>query len=448
MPFAGLIRDFKIEVSRRTLAVGVCGCIALIAPALVGRTAYAQAQIAAGAPGGLTGLGGVRVGEGVFLRVGVSAEAGYDSNIFYNDARKKDASTIQVTPHAEISNQERSGEAPPLRYLLGASLLCREYLSDETEIKDQRAFNPALQASLRYGGAGTLGFGLSDQFMRLEEAPYNLGQDPIKRVFNNFGADLHITPGGGRLQNTVRYSNSLELFENNDASFANRIGQDLALTASWKWLPKTAVYVEVGGGYIHYLNPNPDSGPTPPLTKVDSIPYRALLGLRGLVTPKVTVNLGAGYADAYYKSDRPTPSGWGQLLGLASLNYNPITFTNVILSYEHKFVDSPFIGNFYDDDEATLGLSQQLGAFILRGSYNYAYRRYHGFAGTSTTVLETRKDHLQRATVDADYYLQRWFYAGFSYKAFLNRATDVLVISPFAADYTKHVILGRLGITY
>src|ERR1051325_8129645 len=55
---------------------------------------------------------GVQVGEGVYLHAGVGAEGGYDSNVFYNDAARASAALIRITPFLDLTNTNRSGQAP------------------------------------------------------------------------------------------------------------------------------------------------------------------------------------------------------------------------------------------------------------------------------------------------------------------------------------------------
>jgi hypothetical protein len=388
--------------------------------------------------------GGVRVGEGVYLRLSILAEAGYDSNVFYNDLAKVDSPTLQVTPRVELNNTARGdGQgAPPFQFGLAASLLYREYLSDDTTVRTQRAFNPTISGHLAYVPSQAFSIAATDSYSRLEDAPYVPGGGTIQRDLNTGILDTRFTPGGGRLQNTIRYTNTLDLFAAESAAFANRMVHDLLLGVSWKWLPKTALYVEGAIGYIHLLNHDQAVAQL----KSDSKPYRALAGIRGLVTPKTSLNLGVGYSDAIYDQGTVNPDGFSNFLLNASLNYKPVPLTTFILAYEHAFRDSPIIGNYYDLDGASLTLSQQIAAFVMRGFYTYEFRRYRGF---QTTGEVTRHDHLHRAGLQADYFLQRWFFAGIGFTAQVNRSsfgTSMLAQTP--ADYTKYTALGRLGITY
>jgi hypothetical protein len=52
---------------------------------------------------------------------------------------------------------------------------------------------------------------------------------------------------------------------------------------------QTALFLQAGAGYIQYLSDQAEG-----VGKENSIPYRVLAGLRGLVTPKVTAEISAG----------------------------------------------------------------------------------------------------------------------------------------------------------
>jgi hypothetical protein len=415
---------------------------------LLHATALAQDSTAGsvqmGAPRG--GVGGVRVGEGLFLRAGIVAEAGYDTNVFYNDQVRTESAVLNVTPSLELTNAGRDNTRPPLFFALGVSLAYREYLNDDSDIKAQRALNPTLSAALAYK-AGGLSTSLSDQFTRIEEAPYEKGGETIIRDNNQAVLQLGVAPGGGRIQTTLRYVNTLDLFENDGLKYANRMAHNLTLDGAWKWLPKTALFLQLGTGYIQYIDEDAEAK-----GKSNSVPYSVMAGLRGLVTPKITTVLSAGFADAIYDEDLINPSGTSNLSVGVSFLYTPIVFTTLGLGYAHEFRDSPVVGNYYDLDTVNARIAQQLGDFVLSGTSRWEYRRYKGFQSSiSSATAVSRKDHVFQTGIQLDYFIQRWFYAGVGYSHLINRSSlsSTATADELAGlDFTKHIILARLGIKY
>jgi hypothetical protein len=422
----------------------VCGAV------VVGSASTGWAQ----APGGgmvvgsgqkPEGSGGVMVGEGVYLRVGVAVEAGYDTNVFYSDTDRADSATLNVTPSFELSNNPREGTAkPPVSFSLGATLVYREYLSDDEEIRAQRAFNPSFSGGVGYS-TGASAVSLSDQFTRVEDPPYQRGGQPITRDYNLAVLALGLTPGGGRLALNLRYTNTLDAFEGNEFSFGNRMGHDGLLDLSWRWLPKTALFLQTGVGYSQYLSDRAEAA-----GKSNSIPYRVLGGLRGLVTPKLVMAIHLGFSDAIYDNDAINPSGISNLSASLATTFNATEWTSLAASYNHEFRDSPVLGSYYDLDGVEVGVGQRVGAFSLSLAGRYEFRRFHGVQGAEMLSI-SRKDHVYFVRLTGDYMLQKWFYMGFSYLTMINRSQEEATAASAmtgSLDYGKHIILGRIGVSY
>jgi hypothetical protein len=407
---------------------------------------------------------GVKVSESSILHVSVTAEAGYDTNVFYNDADRIQSAVLRVIPSLQLTNAGRTGEVhSETTYDLGVSLLYREYLSSDQDVRAQRAFNPSVHGSVALGGSRAFQLSLADQFTRTEDPPYNKTVTGMIIRDNNVGsAGASIAPGGGRLTFTIRYTNTLDYFEDRDYKPSTNMAHDGMLDASWKWLPKTAIFLQGGVGYIHYLNPSASSGAT---DRHDSVPIRGLLGLRGLLTPKTTVSIGAGYATALYQgggcdvaATSCNPRGFSNVLVNFDVGYAPTLMSKLGLNLTHGFRNSPVVGDFYDVDAAGLTASQMIAKLVLRAFGRYEYRRYHA----SPTVVQmspnfvARRDHVVVAGAQLDYFLQRWFYAGVAYSITLDRVNDnelaAGMTSPPVAgtnlSYTKQQVLGRIGVTY
>jgi hypothetical protein len=368
-------------------------------------------------------------------------EAGYDTNVFYSDASAKQGSPIlRVTPFLGLTNATRNGAVPSgVYYDLGAALTYREYLSDVQAIKDQRAFNPSAYGTAEFSSGRTFTLGLSDAFAKTEEPPYIAGEESINRVNNVASLTLRFSPGGGRLRGFVRYANSLDIFPegSNPPGYANAssMGNDLTLDGSWLWLPKTALFVQLSQGFVYYFDPDLGMGRTP---KSNSFPLRTLAGLRGLLTPKLSLQIAAGYANGFYESG-PNTSGIGNVNALAEIQFRPTLLTGVSLGYQRQFRNS-VLGNFYDLDGVYLGLTQRVADRInLAGYGRYEFRRYKG-------VGLTRTDSFAQAGAMADYFIQEWLYAGAAY-ALMYNSSD-LSAAEGGIDYVKQYVFFRLGVIY
>jgi hypothetical protein len=460
----------------------------------LGAVGSAQAQPAddSNAAGHLAGPQqdiGVRLSESSVLHVGVTAEGGYDTNVFYSDANQVQSALIRVIPRLLITNAARDGGETHVEtvYELGVSLLYREYVNSDPNVRAQRGFNPNVHGSVALGGAGAFKLSLADEFTRTEDPNYNtpgsqsagsstgpaaptasagagVGGQIIRD--NNLGfVNLGVSPGGGRLTFTLRYTNTLDYYETVAYKRSSNMYHEGLLDGSWKWLPKTAIYFQGAVGLVHYLNPDYmlSTSATAASTsdRHDSVPIRGQLGVRGLVTPKTTVSFGAGYATSLYQGnsnfDRCSaaatscnPKGLANLLLTLDVGYQPSLLSRIGLGLQHGYRNSAVIGDFYDLDAAMLNVSQMVSKLVLGAFGRYEYRRYHGFFQPTTMTELPRRDHVVVAGAQLDYYLQKWIYAGVAYSLTLDR-TNQDELGPAAGvglDYTKQQVFARIGVTY
>lgn len=398
----------------------------------------------------LSAANGVQVGDGVLLHSGVGVEAGYDSNVFYNDSAKTGASLMRVTPFLELTNTARNAEVPAgLFFDLRAALTYREYFSNQEDVSQLRAFVPTVSGSIEHNSRGTLAISAMDTYTRSEDAPYvrGPGQGLIIRNNNVASAQLRWSPGGGRLQGLLRYTNTLDFFETDYLKPANSLGHEVMADLSWRWLPKTALYLQVRQGYISYLNATGDGMTTALGDKYSSLPLRAVLGVRGLITEKTSVALALGYQNSFYSNGASTKGFLGSTTAAAELVVLPLLTTRIALGLRHEFQNS-VIGNFFYNDGAYIGISQQTAVGVVGQMWgSYDHRRYYGLA--SVGAPDPRVDNLVQAGAMLDYFLKSWAYAGLSYSLTMNRSDYEQTASTLGGvNYTKHMVFARLGITY
>ena len=378
---------------------------------------------------------GIRLDESALLHVGLNAAVGYDTNVFYsNDARS--APMVVVTPAFSLSNAERGGARPAgVYYDLSAALQYREYLSSDDYVKGQRAINPAAGGTIEFSSGQTLSLSLTDTYARLKDAPYQPAPDGIVRDHNLAGVQLKGAPNGGRFQIIGRYANVLDLYEDEPYSTNNNMGNELVLDVSWRWLPKTALYVQVAQGMVTYL----ESASTQP----NSFPFKAIAGLRGLVTPKLALNLAGGYTNGFYGSGGTNPSGFGTVALAAEMMYTVSALNQAGIGYRHDFRNSPQLGDFYNVDAVYLAFNQVIARRVSASLYGrFENRAFHGGAA------EGRVDQYYLAGVAADYFLTEIFYFGVYGSLDANHSNRSATDPAPGVSYTKFQVLGRLGIVY
>ncbi|MGA7741868.1 MAG: outer membrane beta-barrel protein [Polyangia bacterium] len=378
------------------------------------------------------GAFGAKVGEGSLLHASLGADIGYDSNVFYQ-SNPTSATVMHVTPAADISNASRDGSAPDAVYYdLAASLVYREYLSGDDEVRSQRAFNPTVAGSLRFSSRQTLSLSLSDTFARSQDPLYVASTSAIAHDRNVGSLQLKFAPGGGRIQLVLGFTNVLDVYETDPYKVGNNMTNTGVLDLSWRWLPKTALFVQVSQGAVTYLESN--SG------NFASYPFSATAGLRGLLTQKLAVKLAAGYGYGFYASGAANPSGFGDVILIGEINYNMSMTTAAGLGYTHEFQNSPLIGNFYNVDAVYGSLRELVGARVaVSASGRFENRAYYG----TEAGIQGRTDKIVTAGLTADYMIQRVFYLGVGYTLSLASTN-----SASGVDYTKHVVVGRIGVLY
>jgi hypothetical protein len=393
---------------------------------------------------------GINVSEGVILHVGAGVEAGYDDNVFYSNSQSPGgvvgSGIIRVNSFAEISNASRVGGSPSaIVYDVRAGLLYRDYTSSNPAVQSySNAFMPSAGLSLSTT-TGTTSFQLVDAFLRTEDPPYaGVATDnptPITRNNNLATIQASWAPGGGRISGTLRYTNQIDIFdESSGFSYANSVSHQLMLDVSWKWLPKTAIFLQATQGYVSYLSQDP-------MGKVPSYPFHVYAGLRGLITPKISALVALGYANAFYSSGTTTGGFLGSTYIDAQGTYVPTLLSRVVLGYHQDFQNS-VISNFYYSYSVYLSYVQQLmGRLSLDLSGRYSYLSYQGLLGAQNAGM-SRTDNTVTAGATLDYFFRSWIYGGVGYSLTVDSSDYKIPGTGLPVSYTKQQVFARLGVTY
>ncbi len=392
---------------------------------------------------------GIQIADGVLLHAGFGVEAGYDTNVFYAPTNTIGSSIFRFMPYLELTNATRTGPtSKELSFDVHAGLQYRHYGNSVVSNAGYAdSWNPNAGVSLSLGSA-QFGLGIADVFARVEDAPYanntGTGGVPpmgvgIERNNNQASIEGRWSPGGGRLTTILRFTNMVNIYDENSQqsySYANAMTNTLMLDVAWKWLPKTAIFLNVSQGYIYYLNREAAA-----LNNLsDSYPLYVTTGLRGLLTEKTSAVLTVGYVNAFYSNGTSTAGFLGSTYLDLAFTARLTQLSRAVLGFRHDFVNA-VISNFAYQETAYASYVQQIaGRFALDLSARYAYLSYQGETGDVTQ--QGRVDNFFQVGATLDYFLRNWAYLGVGYSLLDNRSNKP------NDEYLKQQVFARLGVTY
>jgi hypothetical protein len=381
---------------------------------------------------------GIQVSEGVLLHVGAGAEAGYDTNVFYSNVDPISSAIIRTSVFGDLSNATRTGAAGRISFDARAGVVYRRYQSNDAFVQNfNNAWMPTAGLAMSAGG-GQFGFGLADTFARIEDPPYNPTQMvPITRYNNQASAEGRWAPGGGRITATLRYTNMIDIFQGL-YSYASTDGNYLMLDGSWKWLPKTAIFLNAQQGYIFYLNEvEADLN-----NKHSSFPLVVTTGLRGLLTEKTAAVLALGYQNGFYGGNFSTSGFWGSTYADVSVTLHPSLLSRIVAGWRHDFQNAVVASFSYNETVYASYVQQIAGRLALDLSGRYAHRAYRGDFVDPVQMATGRTDNFVQVGATLDYFVRNWVYAGVGY-SLLNNSSNIASV-----EYLKQQMFVRLGLTY
>jgi hypothetical protein len=403
---------------------------------------------------------GIQIADGVLLHAGIGVEAGYDTNVFYAPTNLVGSSIFRFMPYAEITNATRTGAASrELTFDARAGLQYRHYGNSEVSSSYRDAWNPNAGLSLSLGGA-QFGFGVADVFARIEDAPYagggGLGGVPtspiIERTNNQASLEGRWSPGGGRLTGTLRFTNMVNIYDNSSMgptySYANAMTNTLMLDVAWKWLPKTAIFLNISQSYVDYLN----NAAAARSNLSNSYPLYVTTGLRGLLTEKTSAVLTLGYVNAFYSNGASTTGFLGSTYLDLAFTARLTQLSRAVVGFRHDFLNT-VISNFAYEETAYASYIQQIaGRLALDLSGRYAYISYQGTPGDPLQMAPgggNRVDNYFQFGATLDYFLRNWAYLGAGY-SLLDNVSNVRDPNNGIAinNYLKQQVFARLGVTY
>lgn len=311
-----------------------------------------------------------------------------------------------------------------------------------------------LQASVgldtKFNRDGAVEFQIGDQLTRSDRTQNPaLGIGAIS-LFNNVYIAAPIHPGGRALEVTPKVAWSVEFFErlvNGIANFcpagtpacepsqSNYSNLNFGANARWKFLPKTAIIVDVNADWRYYF-----ADPT-----ISKVIFRSMAGIGGLISPRISVTLLGGYAGDFTNGSIHT------FIGNAELGYTISEATRVAVGYARNAAPVPVIGTLINDRGYLRGgvgfLSNRL---TINGQLAVDYLTFLGPPANpaAPTPNPTRNDFLISLNVGPTFVVTSWFDVGASYTLSYRTTQNVTGPALLGLNYLRHEAMLRLDFHY
>lgn len=352
---------------------------------------------------------GYGVGEGSVIHPTVGAELGFTNNMFYDDPEMDPESSgifrlilegalasKDVKEPAATDPLEGEDEAEPaaqkLQYRAGGRIAYHEFLSGNGAVRDQRTLSADIGGQLVVAPEGTFSFTADERFMR-DTRPTNFESfDDTNRIANSLALGLRWQPGGRTINAGVRWENQIDIFEDNDQQFANRMINTFHARGEWMFFPYTKAFADLSYGFVSGIGDSDKRGASP---------IRGGVGLATALTEILTVKLHVGWAYAGYSGG----ASYNQPLFGAEVGYRYSPMGRVVAGYVLDVRDS-LNADFYRDHAFSGRVDHQFGRIVGTAIAEVRLRGYRGI--TPSTGPAERDDVIFAVGARAQYVLKDW----------------------------------------
>lgn len=406
---------------------------------------------------------GLLLFDRLVVHPGLATELRYDSNVFFSNGRLGDglpaaAFILRLLPTIDISTLSlRRGALTPHKVdvRIHAGLDYKEYLTPDETISQHRALGVDLGGLLSLFPRSAFNLEIYDNFLRTNQPPYSFNPYNFNRNTNVFGTRARYSPGGQRLQLSLLYELSFDGFDDVDGgprlSNLNLLSNNITLRGSWKFLPKTALFVELNQGILTYMHVDLQA-------RSPSYPLRATTGITGLITQKLAVNLQGGYGNGFYTTG-PSPST--AVIG-TEVKYKPTFMSTAVIGYKHDFTNS-LLGSYFDLDSLSLSYQHLIYRVTVFGHFAWERMAFQGSeemlknAGICQNgevmpcMAQTdRVDNYLAFDVKAEFPIRDWLIPNVGYNLQTNLSNGYTIVHSAITPvgFTKHEGWVRLAVRY
>jgi hypothetical protein len=389
---------------------------------------------------------GIKIGEGTVLHPAFGLEGGYTSNVFYSATNPVGAGVLRALVQVGAGSltgarMNPAGDSdaavePGFEYRASVRVSYDAILSGNSEASDTGGVGVGATFHGVVNPVGPWTFGVDEDFSRVIRAANFETSENVNRDVNQFNLNLLWHPVDRSLSGFVYYHNTLDIFEQNEGVYPDRLQHQFGIHPQWKIFPETQVFIDVSGSVDTGL------GTT---TKETAFPLVAVAGVQTLLTLDLSLSGQVGYTNGFY-SGGPTysaPTG-GAMLGWRYAHTGRVTLT-----YNWLYADS-INANYYRDEVISALVAQQVGPLTFEVQPELHFREYDGIATIVPGAVDTRNDTVVSIIAGVHYSFRNWIAATLDYH-FTDVSTDyrypaTAIGEPFNPSYVRHDIL--LGVRF
>jgi len=392
---------------------------------------------------------GFKIGEGTVLHPILGLETGYVSNVFYEAESPRGAGILRLIAQlgtGSLSPQRLAaageGDAMPdgqanvgaFQYRADLRLTYDFHLSGADAVAAQNGLGVGFLFRGSVYPQQTWSFLYLENFNRLIRATNFESESQTNRDINRLQLGLQFAPGGRAITGLLHFENVIDIFEEEDQRFANRMQNSLGLTGTWRWLPMTQFFADLTIGAFGGLGAASE--------KVSSYPLSASAGVQTQLTVSTTLIARAGYQNGFYAT------GASYSAALAGLQlgwrYTPTGRVTAIYDYSHQ--DS-INANYFRDHAFRLLFEQQFHPFVVHVQPELRLRHYAGIQSNMlVTGPDTRDDLIIQVAAGARYNFRDSLAGVLEYRLSIVETDYRYMISGATDDpsYMRHEIVAGI----
>ncbi len=396
---------------------------------------------------------GFKLGESLLLHPGAMVEGGYDTNPSRESKDFSGAGKLRLTGYLDLTTRKSSrdeenrgpgAEPPKIDFRLGLAGFYDFFFSDDVSVDAQDDYGLDVHLNLAVFPERKYTFLLNAVYMRSLQ-PYDtvLKFHALHTV--RPGTGIQVRAGGGALMLRLFYTADIQLYEDNQlAARYDKVTNDVRFDLAWHVMPKTSFGSTVRVSPINYIGSSEFNK--------NSLPIRALVGLRGLITPKIGLSLFVGYGASFYHMG----DDFEGVIANGELIFYLTPVAKIRVGGERDFMDSIY-ANFYVKSGGYIGYDHMFGKiFLLSLKLDAFHRKYSYFTGEypeGSGVLQTtpyRADVWISATLMLEFRITEWLSALATVIDQANASDFVFdsAAGPDPAKFNRFEVMGGLRVYY